>query len=67
MALFRILLLLSLLSPFTWRAATDEGVGIDPFGITAASACDEGSGFDPHGGCRPGNALDGGPHMDPNG
>ena len=67
MSLIRLLILLSLLSPLSWRATTDEGVGIDPFGRTTASACDEGSGLDPHGGCRPGNALDGCPGMDPNG
>ena len=69
MALFRLLLLLSLISPFTRRAATngDDGRGIDPNGrpgITASSNCDEGNGLDPHGGrC----SNDGGVIIDPNG
>jgi hypothetical protein len=69
MALFRLLLLLSVLSPFTWRATTDEGNGLDPHGTPRplSAACDDGSGLDPHGGRCIGNALDGGPHMDPNG
>lgn len=72
MALFRLLLLLSLISPFTWRAATngDDGRGIDPNGrpgITSWSDCDEGNGLDPHGGCRTDNGLDAGVIIDPNG
>jgi hypothetical protein len=70
MSLIRILLLLSLLSPLVWSAATDDGRGIDPNGRPAtasASACDEGSGLDPHGGCRPGNTLDAGVRIDPEG
>ena len=68
MFLIRLLLLLSLLSPLAWSAATDDGRGIDPNGHPAtASACDDGSGLDPHGGCRPGNALDAGVRIDPEG
>jgi hypothetical protein len=70
MTLLRLLLLLSLISPFTWRAATDEGNGFDPHGTPRSSSatCDEGNGLDPHGGpCRPTNALDGGVIIDPNG
>jgi hypothetical protein len=70
MSLFRLLLVLSLLSPFTWRAATDEGNGFDPHGTPrpASLTCDEGSGLDPHGGrCNQTNALDEGWLIDPNG
>ena len=70
MILLRLLLLLSLISPFTWRAATDEGNGFDPHGTPrpASATCDDGNGFDPHGGpCRPTNALDAGVIIDPNG
>ncbi|MDP9193487.1 MAG: hypothetical protein M3P06_17480 [Acidobacteriota bacterium] len=68
MSLFRLLVLMSLFTPFAYRATTDDGAGLDPHGRPqAAAACDDGNGFDPHGGCRPGNALDGGPIMDPNG
>jgi hypothetical protein len=72
MTLFRLLLLLSLISPFTWHAATngDDGRGIDPNGrpgITSSN-CDEGNGLDPHGGpCRGNNALDAGVRIDPEG
>ena len=67
MALLRILLLLSLISPLTWRVATDEGNGFDPHGTPKplAASCDEGSGLDPHGGrCTQSNA---GVIIDPNG
>jgi len=69
MALFRLLLLLSLISPFTWHAATngDDGRGIDPNGrpgITSSTNCDEGNGIDPHGGRCTSNA---GVIIDPNG
>ena len=51
MALFRLLMLLSLLSPYVFRATTDDGNGFDPHGRpTTSSICDEGSGLDPHGG-----------------
>lgn len=67
MALFRMLLLLSLISPLTWRAATDDGNGLDPHGTpkSFSASCDEGSGLDPHGGrCTQSNA---GVIIDPNG
>jgi hypothetical protein len=71
MALFRLLLLLALFSPVIYRAAADDGRGIDPNGrpgITANSLdCDEGNGLDPHGGCRTTNALDAGVRIDPEG
>jgi hypothetical protein len=69
MSLIRLLILVSLLSPPAWRATTDEGVGLDPFGrpIVTSATCDEGNGLDPHGGCRATNTLDSGPIMDPNG
>lgn len=69
MALFRLLLLLSLFAPFAYRTATDDGRGIDPNGrpLAASSTCDEGSGLDPHGGRCTNNTLDGGGAMDPNG
>jgi hypothetical protein len=71
MALLRLLLFLALFSPIVYRAATDDGRGIDPNGrpgITAASStnCDEGTGIDPHGGCRT-NGLDAGVRIDPEG
>ena len=70
MALFRLLLVLSLLSPFNWRAATDDGNGFDPLGNPrpASLTCDEGSGLDPHGGrCTQTQTLDEGWLIDPNG
>jgi hypothetical protein len=70
MILFRLLLLLAALSPFAYRAATDDGRGIDPNGgLTASSVtCDEGNGLDPHGGCRGTNAFgEKGAGLDPNG
>lgn len=70
MALFRLLLLLTLFSPFTWRAATDDGNGFDPHGNPRPTSltCDEGNGLDPHGGrCNQTNALDEGWLIDPNG
>jgi hypothetical protein len=69
MALFRLLLFLTLFAPIVYRAAADDGRGIDPNGrpITAASGtCDEGNGLDPHGGCHTTN-LDAGPRIDPEG
>lgn len=51
MILFRLILLLAALSSFAYRAAVDDGRGIDPNGGTTASvSCDEGNGLDPHGG-----------------
>jgi hypothetical protein len=70
MTLLRILLLLSIVSPITWRAATDEGNGFDPHGNPrpASATCDEGSGLDPHGGrCTEINTLDASVIIDPNG
>jgi hypothetical protein len=70
MALFRLFLLLSLLAPFAFRAATDEGNGFDPHGRpgTSSLSCDDGSGLDPHGGrCTPVSNLDDGRGIDPNG
>lgn len=71
MALFRLLMLLSLLAPYAFRATTDEGNGFDPHGrpTTSSSICDEGSGLDPHGGrgCTTRSNLDNGPLIDPNG
>jgi hypothetical protein len=67
MNLIRLMLVLSFLSPFAWRAATEEGNGFDPHGTprTASAMCDEGSGLDPHGGrCNETNA---GVIIDPNG
>jgi hypothetical protein len=68
MSAIRILLLLSLLSPLIWRAATDDGRGIDPNGRPIiTSACDDGAGLDPHGGCQNNDALDAGVRIDPEG
>ena len=70
MALLRIVLLLSLISQLTWRAATDDGNGFDPHGIPKplAVSCDDGNGLDPHGGrCTQSSALDEGWLIDPNG
>jgi hypothetical protein len=66
MTLLRLLLLLSLIAPFTARVATEDGRGIDPNGTPRLSAtCDEGNGLDPHGGrCTQSNA---GVIIDPNG
>jgi hypothetical protein len=71
MALFRLLLLLALFSPIIYRAATDDGRGIDPNGrpglASTSTNCDEGTGIDPHGGCRTTNGLDAGVRIDPEG
>jgi hypothetical protein len=70
MSLFRLLLLVALLAPIAFRAATDEGNGFDPHGRPATSSlsCDEGSGLDPHGGrCTAANNLYEGSGIDPNG
>lgn len=70
MALFRLLLLLSLMAPFAFRAATDDGNGFDPHGKpgTSSLTCDDGNGLDPHGGrCTSRNSLDKGVLIDPNG
>jgi hypothetical protein len=70
MALLRLLLLLSLFAPIAFRAATEDGNGLDPHGRpgTTSLTCDEGSGLDPHGGrCTRPNNLDQGGLIDPNG
>ena len=59
MAIIQLLLLLGFLSAY------DEGIGIDPFGVTAT--VDEGSGLDPHGGPRTTSFGDEGVRIDPNG
>ena len=57
MALFRLLIVLAVLTPYVFRATTDEGNGFDPHGrpTTSSATCDDGSGLDPHGGraCTP--------------
>jgi hypothetical protein len=71
MSLFRLLLFLALLSPIVYRAATDDGRGIDPNGrpgiTTSSTSCDEGNGLDPHGGRCTNAALDAGVRIDPEG
>lgn len=70
MSLMRLLMLLTLLTPYAFRATTDEGNGFDPHGRpTSSSFCDEGSGLDPHGGrgCTTTTQFNNGPLIDPNG
>ena len=49
MALFRLLLLLALFSPIIYRAAADDGRGIDPNGGRAGNTADAGPRIDPEG------------------
>ena len=70
MALFRLLLLVALFAPITFRAVTDEGNGFDPHGRpgTSSLSSDDGAGLDPHGGrCTPANKLYEGSGIDPHG
>jgi len=69
MALLRLLLLLSLASPFIGRLTTDEGNGFDPHGNPRPTSltCDEGNGLDPHGGRCTGTTMNAGVIIDPNG